>query len=287
MPQATRPANLQLKSKPKPKSKWTAATADRHALYEASVQDTEQDIAFIDRIYKKEHAEKPLVLREDFCGTAKLCADWVSSAPERTAKGLDLHQPTMNWGLRQHIKPLGDKKSRVALLKRDVREGCGQSNAIDVTVAFNFSYCALKTRADMLRYMRCVFKELKGGGAFFLDIHGGSECYEEMEESTKHKGFTYVWDQGPYDAVGGLAKRFIHFQFPDGTEMRRAFRYDWRLWQLTELSDIAQEVGFARMDVYWEGADAKGQGNGIFRKVQRADNELSWIAYLVAWKPKS
>src|SRR4051794_32189545 len=87
-------------------SSFSARTADKHALYEASVQDTEADIAFINRVFKKERGRKPLSLREDFCGTAKLCADWVGSDPARTALGLDLHQPTMDWGAARHLKAL-------------------------------------------------------------------------------------------------------------------------------------------------------------------------------------
>jgi hypothetical protein len=261
---------------------FSARTADKHTLYEASVQDTEADIQFINRVFKKERGRKPLSLREDFCGTAKLCADWVASDPERTAVGLDLHQPTMDWGAARHIEALGKAKSRVRLLNRNVMDGI--SHKVDVTVAFNFSYCALRQRADMLRYFTRVHRDLGKDGIFFLDIHGGTESFEEMEETTKHYGFTYVWDQGPYDAVNGYAIRHIHFRFPDGTQMKRAFSYDWRLWTLPELRDILIEAGFSRVDIYWEGAEADGSGNGVFRKVSRADNELSWIAYIVGHK---
>lgn len=260
----------------------TAKGADKHVLYEASVQDTEVDIRFINRVFTKERKRKPLVLREDFCGTAKLCADWVKSAPERVALGLDLHQPTLDWGLKRHIKALGKDAERVKLLRRNVMDGAGEP--VDVTVAFNFSYCALKSRAEMAQYFKAVFDDTKPDGAFFLDIHGGTESFEEMEESTRRDGFTYVWDQQPYDAINGFSWRHIHFRFPDGTEMKRAFSYDWRIWNLPEIRDILFEVGFKQVDVYWEGADDKGSGNGIFRKASRADNEASWIAYIVAWR---
>lgn len=258
----------------------TAATADKHVLYESSVQDTDTDITFIDRIYKKEHKRLPQSLREDFCGTAKLCADWVSRGETRTAVGLDLHSPTMAWGKRVHLAPLGAAAKRVRLLRANVLDGV--DTPVDVAVAFNFSYCVFKTRKLMHAYFCQVRKDLNAGGMFFLDIHGGTEACEEMEETTRHKGFTYVWDQEPYDAITGFAKRHIHFRFPDKTEMRRAFSYDWRLWQLPELQEVLQDAGFSRVDIYWEGADAKGAGDGNFKKTRRAENELSWIAYIVA-----
>lgn len=276
------------KVKTKTKPALCAKNADKHALYEASVQDTDFDLEFIDKIYKKTFARYPLTLREDFCGTALLCADWVASRPRREAWGLDLHQPTMNWGLKHHVAPLGDKAERVHLLRRNVLDGCGV--AVDVAVAFNFSYCIFHERAQMLAYFRSVLGELGREGMFVLDLHGGTECFVEVEEEKEValgsgkdcKPFTYVWDQEPYDPIQGLATRHIHFRFRDGSVMRRAFTYDWRLWTLPELRDLLMEAGASKVDTYWEGADGKGGGNGDFRKTKRAENEESFVAYLVA-----
>lgn len=267
-------------SKAMKKEKLTAKTADKFRLYEASVQDTDADITFIERIFRKEFKRAPETLREDFCGTAKLCADWVRRGKTRVATGLDLHQPTMNWGKRHHLEPLGEDAQRVHLLRRNVLEGI--EKPVDVAVAFNFSYCVFKQRQTLLAYMKRIRHDLKREGLFFMDIHGGTESFEELEEATRHPGFSYVWDQAPYDAINGYAKRYIHFRFPDKTSLERAFVYDWRLWTLPEIKDLLEEAGFSRVDVYWEGADADGSGDGHFKKTRRADNELSWIAYIVA-----
>jgi hypothetical protein len=259
----------------------TAQTADRHALYEASVQDTSTDVAFIDRVFRKRNKRLPSTLREDFCGTGRLCADWVVSRPERQAIGLDLHRPTMRWGEKRHIAALdAAAQRRVKLQHGNVLDGIAER--VDVAVAFNFSYCVFKRRDELLRYFKRAHHDLLDDGLFFLDIHGGTEVFEEMEETTAHKGFTYVWDQAPYDAITGLTKRYIHFRFPDGSHMHRAFSYDWRLWHLPEMREVLLEAGFRKVEVYWEGADADGTGDGNFRLRQRAENELSWIAYVVA-----
>ena len=154
----------------------------------------------------------------------------------------------------------------------------------EVAVAFNFSYCVFQERTELLRYFRTVCRGLQDGGLFALDIHGGPEAFEEVEEETKHKGFTYVWDQEPLDPISHRGVRYIHFRFPDGTQMRRAFTYDWRIWTLPELREVLTEAGFSQVDVYWEGFDKDGEGNGVFRKVQRAENDDSWIAYVAGWK---
>jgi len=260
----------------------TAKKADIHQLYQRSVQDPPTDIAFVDRVFKKERGRKPLLLREDFCGTALICADWVRKLPERRAIGIDLHGPTLKWGWRHNIAPLGEAAERVQLLQQNVLDPL--PSKVDVAMAFNFSYCVFKTRPEMVKYCEKVRASLKKEGAFFLDIHGGSENTVEVEEETDHDDFTYVWDQMPYDAVNGTSLRYIHFRFPDGTALNKAFTYDWRLWTLPELREILVDAGFQRVDVYWEGATREGDGNGIFRRVRGAEQEESWIAYVVAWK---
>ncbi|MEK7704676.1 MAG: class I SAM-dependent methyltransferase, partial [Myxococcota bacterium] len=144
--------------------------------------------------------------------------------------------------------------------------------------------CIFREREEMLRYVRRVHGDLGPEGMFCLDIHGGPDAQVETEEVKRLQGFDYVWEQAPIDAVSARGMRYIHFRFRDGTELKRAFSYDWRLWTLPELRDLLQEAGYSRVDVYWEGDDGKGGGNGIFRKVVRAENEASWIAYVVAWR---
>jgi hypothetical protein len=265
---------------PRPRS--AAARADRLALYEASVQDTASDIQLIETEFMRQRRRRPLRLREDFCGTAKLCADWVRGQPDRFAVGIDLHAPTLDWGRRHHLLPLGDEASRVRLLCRDVRQGVGES--FDVIVAFNFSYSVLTERRQLLAYLRRVCEELGEDGALFLDLYGGPDAQVIVAEEQAFPDFTYVWDQEGIDAVTGRGKRHIHYRFADGSELRRAFTYDWRLWSLPELRDLLDDAGFADSDVLWEDADAEGNGTGVFRRVRAVANEQSWVAYLVGWR---
>ena len=63
----------------------TAAGADRHELYEESVQSPEDESAFIDRVFRSLKGRTPTLLREDFCGTHFLSGTWVA---RRKAKPL-------------------------------------------------------------------------------------------------------------------------------------------------------------------------------------------------------
>lgn len=93
------------KKKRKRKNELTAATADRHILYEASVQCVEADIDFFLRIFRKTRSRPLRNLREDFCGTAALATDFIRRHKENRAVGVDLDQPTLDWGFRTMSPP--------------------------------------------------------------------------------------------------------------------------------------------------------------------------------------
>lgn len=266
------------KKQPKKKKKQglTASTADRHSLYELSVQSTESTIEFIDEVYEKEHGRKALTLREDFCGTAKLCADWISSHDERTAIGLDFDAPTLSWATERNITPLGPKGKRVELLERNVLEGIEEKK--EVVIAFNFSYFVFQSRETLKTYFKQVLKGLEDGGLFLMDIFGGPDSQYIMEEETEHEGFTYVWDQTGFDPISNRATFDIHFRFPDKSEIQNAFSYEWRMWTIPELKESLYEVGFRKVDVWWDDED------DVVRPKESAANLVTWIAYIAAWR---
>ena len=261
----------------------TAKTADIHALYQRSVQEPSADIAFIQRRFRKQNDRKAVTLREDFCGTAYMCAEWVRRQPTRTAYGLDLDQKTLDWGQEHNVDPLGVDSTRVHLYCKNVLDKIG--TRVDATCALNFSYCIFKERHLLLEYFRAARRSLVNDGGFFIDLCGGLELGAEItERSKKGRGLTYVWDQKPYNPINGHAIRHIHFEFSDGTRIKKAFTYDWRLWSLPELRDVLTEAGFRDVEVYWEGDDGTGAGNGVFRRRHTVEEETAWIAYVVAWR---
>ncbi len=48
---------------------------------------------------------------------------------------------------------------------------------------------------------------------------------------------------------------------------------------------MAQDAGFSDIHVLWEGTDRNtGEGNGVFRRVERGGDEEAWIAYVIGQK---
>jgi len=260
----------------------TARSADRHDLYQRSVQEPSVDVALMDRVFRKQNGRRPKTLREDFCGTALISAAWAKSRKDRTALGVDLDGSTLAWGREHNLAPLGKAAERVTLLERNVLDVTRPK--MDSVCAFNFSYCVFHERRELLRYFRAVRRSLVDDGVFWLDNHAGGSTLEACRDEREFKRFTYVWEQKPVDALTQRGVRKIHFEFPDGSKIKNAFRYDWRIWSLAELIDLALDAGFRRTDVYAEKLDRRGEPVTSLRRVERYEHDASWTPYLACWR---
>jgi SAM-dependent methyltransferase len=272
-------AKRRTRNKKKSKTALTAKNADRHVLYQMSVQDADVEVSFIDRVFKKHRGRKALSLREDFCGTALVACHWVKESPKRTSIGVDIDPGVLTWGREHNLLPLEDDAARVTLLEQDVRAGVREK--VDAIIAFNFSYWIFTDREGMRDYFRTVRKGLKNDGVFMLDAYGGWEAVEPMFDERSIKGkFTYVWDQDEFDPITHRVVNYIHFRFKDGSKMERAFTYEWRFWTLPELRELLLEAGFSDVHIWWDRADDEDDED--YRPTRRTENQPAWLAYIAA-----
>jgi len=261
-----------------------AQRADKHVLYEQSVQCVEAEIDFVDATFAKLRGRKARKIREDFCGTANSSCEWVKRRHDNIAYSVDLDPEVLEWAKLHNISKLSaEQAARLNTIEANVLEVDVKSQALDAVLAMNFSYWLFKQRATMLAYFTKVHAALADDGVFFLDSFGGYEAFREMEESTRQDGFTYIWDQSRYNPITGDGLFYIHFKFRDGSRLDRAFSYDWRIWTLPEIQEILIEAGFTPA-IYWEGTDEDGDGNGVFEETRTGEADAGWIAYIVATK---
>lgn len=279
---STRSIQDKSRKKGKKKGPTMAERADKHVLYEKSVQSVDAEIDFVDETFTTLRDRKARILREDFCGTANTSCEWVRRRRNNHAIGVDLDPEVLAWGREHNVAKLGKASNRVTLINDDVLEV--HNDPVDVVLAMNFSYWIFKQRPLMRFYFRRIRDALADDGVLFLDAFGGSEAYIEVEEATKYKGFTYIWDQAEFNPVSAEFLCHIHFRFPDGSRLRNAFSYSWRLWTLPELRELLDEAGFTRSTVYWQGTDDDGEEDGDFQPTDRGEADLAWIAYIVAEK---
>src|SRR5262249_50260286 len=130
--------------------RFTARTADKHALYQLAVQSPVEDVRFLRRIYRGVRGKEALHLREDFCGTALLCTAWVRGRGERTAEVFDISRPPLEWGLAHNSPLLGEAALRIQLHAKDVR--ARSAKPPDLRCAQNFSWFVFKERDELLGY---------------------------------------------------------------------------------------------------------------------------------------
>ncbi|MFQ5547819.1 MAG: class I SAM-dependent methyltransferase [Woeseia sp.] len=260
-----------------------ADKADIHELYEKSVQNVEHEVEFLQKTFQEIRGRTAHVLREDFCGTASVCCEWVRQGQEFQAFGVDIDPAVLEWG-REHrvVRLSAADQARVSLIEGDVRST--ETPPVDLLAAFNFSYFIFDTRDGLRAYFKRAYDALKDDGLFFVDLFGGPEAQEETKEKTKYKRFTYIWDQAEFHPVTNYLRCHIHFKFKDGSRIKKAFTYEWRLWSAPEIREVLAEAGFGKSTVYWEGEDEDGEGNGEFTPAEKGEADLAWIAYIVAEK---
>lgn len=289
------PSAMKEGKKKKKLTPLTSGSVSKHELYQASVQNVEAEIDFVDETFKELRGRHAVLLREDFCGTGHTSCEWVRRREGNRATGLDIDSATLDWGRRHEFAKLDPGQiERVTLLERDVLTP-GDAVGFDCVLAMNFSYWLFQTREEMVGYLRTVRESLADDGIFFQDFYGGSETMEEREDEREcelpdGREFTYVWDQHKYNPLTGAMHCKIHFQFDDGSEMRDAFEYHWRLWTLVEMQELLAEAGFSKTTVYWEGdeldddGEPTGDGDGVFTPTTEGAADPAYICYIVSEK---
>lgn len=263
---------------------------DRHACYELCVQSPRHVVALL----RGAHAGEPIVLREDFCGTATVSVRWLAEAKSRgevaRALAIDLDADAL-----ARAKTLaGQEGVAPELICRD----CIRDEAVvgaDIIFVGNFSIGYIHQRADLITYLRVCKRRIDagnagfGGGIFACDLYGGANAFnlgalERKHPSRGREMIHYVWRHEAADPRTGMVRNSISFRvLLDGdviAEMPRAFVYEWRLWSLPELTDALREAGFSDVAIYKDLNIAPGQQPQPVQDAEELGED--WIVLVVA-----
>ena len=105
---------------------------------------------------------EPLVMREDFCGTASISCEWVKLSKKHKATGLDLDPETLDYAKKVNVAALTpDQRKRVKLLKQNVLKPTKEK--FDWIGAYNFSFYTFHDRKTLLQYFRARSEERRVG----------------------------------------------------------------------------------------------------------------------------
>ena len=300
-----------------------AQRADKYVLYQQSVQAAKQDVYLFEKIYKEHFShQQATVFREDFCGTAWLCTEWIKrNKVENIAVGVDIDQEPIGWGLKNNISTLGSASDSVFIYTEDVlkfdwdknlskeaashrqllvtdddddneEEGSETHNATvkkaHIVCAYNYSTCLLHERSQLLQYFANVRKSMSPNNSIFLlDIPGGAKLSngQERTKKTPNSQVVYMFEQESYNPCTDVVKFNIHFKFTsDQSIMRRAFSFQFRKWGIREVIECMKQVGFSDVAIYW----CTHTANDLeFRKLNLAEQRKlqqsdQWTALLCA-----
>jgi len=252
---------------------------DRHDLYELCVQSPRTLAAFLHAV----HGAEPLVLREDFCGTAALSRRWIADGlkrgERRRAVAVDLDPEVLGRAAREAAAAgIADRLTLIQADATDTDERHSGTDenlpAPDIVFVGNFSIGYIHTRAALLRYLRASRARLAagnagwGGGVFVCDTYGGAGAFRLGSLERTHIGrrgevVKYLWRHVAADPLTGIVEAAISFRVIEAGEVTLdlpdAFTYRWRLWSIAELREAMVEAGFASTEVYTKVDVAPGE----------------------------
>ncbi|MCC6678760.1 MAG: hypothetical protein IT436_16635 [Phycisphaerales bacterium] len=256
---------------------------DRYDCYELCVQSPRHIVSFL----REAHGGGPLLLREDFCGTAAVARRWAWDGKKRgdsaRAFAIDLDPATV-----AKARALADADGvgdRIVLAEGDALEHAGDESrmrsvgardidAADVIFIGNFSIGYIHGRPVLQQYLRRCRERLArggagwGGGILACDTYGGASAFRLGGFTRRHPGragetIHYTWAHEQANPMTGHVTNSISFRVETGGEIvhqiPRAFEYRWRLWSLPELRDSLLEAGFSAVEFHKDINIAPGQ----------------------------
>ena len=272
-----------------------ASLSDLHQCYQEAVQNPKKEIINLLKLYNDMRSMSslectpPHLLREDFCGTAILCAEWVQRHVKNEAVGVDLDPKVLDYG-REHFVN-GSIADRISLHCGNVFNiDNAQIPKADLTVALNYGTCYFHSFAVLVRYMRQALASLKPGGVFICDGFGGQRSlHEKWTFRRKCTSFDYTFEQLPVDILTNVSVCRIGFKYADGSVRKAAFEYHFRLWSVADLRDAMHQAGFVNIQVWIssssEDDDLDGDAFVRIEKPNYAPKADSWNVYIAGVAP--
>ncbi|RMZ54134.1 hypothetical protein APUTEX25_005290, partial [Auxenochlorella protothecoides] len=263
-----------------------------------AVQSPRGDLSYCRRFHQTYiGSHEPRHLREDFCGTALLAATWCRGGVFRSAVGLDLDRPTLDWGARHNGEMLGGSaQHQLALLEGNVLDPADSALLVPFPEAGPEASASQSSASDethLLRYLRHVAAALDQarGGIFVADLLGGPAAERDLTlpRHNSTTGLGYTWVQSGFDPVTRRMTGTIRLREMDGREARRYnFHYDWRMWTDASAGDGGRTSDTSGSQEASGSDSEESEGEADFQPHEDLDPEArqrlqrGWSAYIVA-----
>jgi hypothetical protein len=276
-----------------------SSLADVHACYEEAVQDVVQEVKNLCNFFLQMRdlrdtsgepfePQQPEILREDFCGTAILCREWVKKNVMRYAIGVDLDEEVIDYASKHTFD--GCIPGNIQLIVDNVVNlESRRIDPSDIVVALNYSTGYFHSFSSLVQYFRVAKLGIRNGGIFVCDMFGFSRDLGKPNRTFTRKcsNFTYFFEQSDLDPMTNTCNCHISFKFIDGSQILRAFSYHFRIWSICELLDALREAGYKKSQVwYYDSSDQSNCKTGLKKELillsPKAQMPLSYNFYVVA-----
>lgn len=214
--------------------------ANKHELYQNSVQNVKKEVEFFRKIYRLIYNKAPHTFREDFCGTGLLANEWVKNSVENTGVGIDIDQEALDYGINNHTD-----SDRVKLLNHNVLTEYDSSQKFDIICSLNYSHFLLTKRSEIKKYFENVFKNISKG-VFIIDLFGGAHIYEDHSYD---KGDNYRFTGKAINILNNQTECALNFKIKKN-KYKPMFKYVFRVYSIIELRELLEEVGFKKFKIY-------------------------------------
>lgn len=266
--------------------------------YRWATQDPPAQAAVLAEIHRRVRGgSEARLLREDFAGNGADAVAWVAGGSGRRALTVDADAVTVAHGQQRALRLLGRRARCIDWHVADVHAVAPPMvQRADLMSVLNFSIGYLHTRTALRRYLEHARRALDEHGVLVLNTFGGPDALAAHTDrhavvpgpDSTLAPFDYLWETRRFDACSARIDCRIHFEWPDAAVpggVRRvddAFRYDWRLWTLPELTEALREAGFSRAQVWRHTAREGRNGPRVFLgPVRSLRNRRIWVAYVV------
>lgn len=243
---------------------------DPFDCYELCVQSPRHIVTFLRAV----HGNEPVVLGEDFCGTAAVSRRWCTDSTTRgeTARAVCVDIDAKSLDRAAMLSRADGTERNIDFVCADVLQPLRPppnplppGEGADIVFVGNFSIGYIHTRPALIDYLRRSRERLSrgaagfGGGVFVCDTYGGAGAFrlggiERTHPSRGRELIRYTWVHEEADPITAMVTNAISFRVSlDGdiiAEYPRAFVYRWRLWSLAELREAMFEAGFVSVEVH-------------------------------------
>jgi len=211
-------------------------------LYTLAFQDPAKDMSVLAEKFKDRFGHEAVILREDFCGSFANCLEWIRVRSQNVAIGIDIDPELAEFADSKCLSLEEHENSRFSYIAGDVLEA--NLPKAHIVAALNSSFCVFKRRQQFMDYLQKCFESFEAAGMIALETYCGPDSQNIGFDEIAIDDHTAIWEQAEFDPVTNYCRNYIHFRLEDGSRIKKAFEYDWRLWSPAECIDLLEEVGF-------------------------------------------